>query len=257
MKRLLLISAVIISSLVAYAEVKQQIGFQIGSEGNLARLNTASDTALSLAHNLNGPTIGLAYEVDMYKGLSFYIAANYSFSTQLKKTDPNMLNNYQVSTLTNFHAISIPIHLQYRFLLAENTWISVYAGPLLQVGIKKQQIQTTENPINGLPVHKINGNQYRYVYDYYKIVENTELNKFSDADNDRRRDHNRFNPMLGIGLEFQFYQFYVRGGYNWGVANLYYDRTFTNLQDTSKEWLRRQRQDEWSVHFGWYFAYTR
>jgi len=257
MKRLLLISSIVVSTLFVNAEVKQQFGIQVGTEGNLVRQNSLSDTAVSLVHNLNGPSIGLAYEVDMYKGLSLYMAANYSFSTQVKKTDPGMLNNYQTGTLTKYHAIGIPIQLQYRFLLAQNTWISVFAGSLFQVGLSMQQIQTTENPINGLPTYKVNNGRYQYLYDYYKISDVSELNIFSDADNDHRHDHNRFNTMLGIGLEFQFYQFYVRGGYNWGLSNLYYDRTFTNLSDNSKEWMRRQRQDEWSVHIGWYFAYTK
>lgn len=256
MKRTFNIFLSFIIILTANAQVQQQIAIQIGSQGNLLRQNSSTDNTVKLANNLNGPQIGIAYDVDFYKGIGLYLAANYSYGVQIKQSTPDMTNNFEVRTTTVYHSVNIPIDLQYRFLLAHKTWISIYTGPMFQVGLKMQQLQTTEQPIAGLDPRRTKTNEYQYSYDYFIISNQANANKLSDADNDGRRDYNRFNPLWSLGGAFQFHQFYIRGGYSWGLANLYYDRTYTNLADQTLEWKRRMRHDEWSISIGWYFAYT-
>ena len=258
MKRIFFCIATIICTFAVHAQIQQQFGFLIGAEGDLLRKNSQiAEKTLSLADNLYGPKIGLAYEVDFYKGLGMFLGVNYSFGTQIRKSTPSVDNDYELRTTTFFHSISVPVNLQYRYLLAQNTWISIYTGPLLQSGIKMQQIQTTEQPLAGLEPTKTRQKDFQYTYDYFVISDQANLNKFSDADGDRRHDYNRFNLMWSLGMSFQFHQFFIRGGYSWGIVNQYYDITYTNLNDQNSEWKRRLRHDEWSVSIGWYFAYTK
>lgn len=258
MKRIIFILTLVAGCLTANAQVQQQFGIQIGSQGNLLRQNSLTEEKkLGLANNLNGPQIGIAYETDFYKGLGTYIALNYSYSMQFAKSTPSMSNNFETQTATLYHSLNIPFQLQFRYLLAQKTWVALYTGPMFQFGLKMQQIQTTQQPIAGLDPDKTTKNEYQYNYDYYIIHEQASRNIHSDADNDGRRDFNRFNPMWSVGGAFQFHQFFIRGGYSWGIANLYYDRTFTDLNNQASSWIRRVRHDEWSVSIGWYFAYTR
>ena len=257
MKRIIFSLATLFCTLAAFSQVQQQIGFMLGGNGNLLRANSQADEKkLALADRLYGPSFGIAYDVDFYKGVGLYFGVNYTFGTQIKKHTPTVDNNHQLRTTTIYHAVSIPLELQFRYQLAYKTWITIYTGPLFQVGLKMQQIQTTEQPIAGFDPTKTRLKDYQYYYDYFIVSADARKNKFSDEDGDGRRDFNRFNPMWSVGAAFQFHQFFIRGGYSWGLSNIYYDRTYTKLSDQTLEWKRRIRHDEWSVSIGWYFAYT-
>ena len=255
LKQLIIIS-LLISATVINAQVKQQFGIQLGFEENLFRQNSLGNSKYSVAYNLNGPKVGFVYEVIFWKGIGLYTGINYSYSQLFMRSTPSMLNNYEVHTTTSFHNVSVPIHLEYKFTLAKNTWITIFTGPWFQYGINLHQTQVTQQPIQGLSYVGRSGDNYKYGYDFYRLGENTLLNKLSDADGDGRRDLNRFAPKWGIGGAFQFHQFYIRGGYNWGLINNYYDRTYTHLEDQTQEWVRKARFDQWFITLGWYFAYT-
>lgn len=255
MKKTILTLIAILSLTPLFAQIRQSVGFQFGFEQDIFRYNTNNylqPKKLTQYQLLNGGQVGLAYEILFWKGLGIYVNANYAYTTKVEKLTPAMANDYQTQTITKYHSINIPLHLQYKILLANQTWITIYVGPTFQYAISREAVQVHEQPIlKYATIGQEKNNTFRYTFNYYTVHSDSEFNKYSDADGDFRRDFNRFNPLMGLGIALQFHQFYLRGGYNFGIANNYYDRT-----QTKEEWSRRSRNDQWSIAIGWYFAYT-
>ena len=75
--------------------------------------------------------------------------------------------------------------------------------------------------------------------------------KTTDLDGDGVYDYHRFNVTWGVGAGFQYKQYYLRGGYDFGICNPYNDRYF-NHSISTYEFNRKGRQDQWSLKLGVY-----
>ena len=127
--------------------------------------------------------------------------------------------------------MEIPIDWQYKFEIAQNTWVILYTGPTLQCGLNFTQKN-----------FKDNGKE---------ITPTDENNVFSEND---MKDHalKRINVTWGIGAGFQYERYFIRGGYDFGMINPYKAQSFTGY-----DVYTRGRFDQWQIKLGMYIWQTK
>lgn len=226
MKRIaILISVIALSMTSIYAE--NYLGFQLGYARSITRLNAPSLTAKETLHPTayNGLKIGVVYDATLVKGFGVTMGLNYTFganSTDWKQQHTTSLYP-EVRSRGQYHQLEIPVDWQYKFEIAQNTWLMLYTGPTLQYGIA------------------LNDKWYVRVDDESKTILKEE-----DIYSSKGLKH--FNVTWGIGAGFQYQRYFLRGGYDFGIVNPYKALTF----DTSDKPYTRGRFDQWQVKLGMY-----
>ena len=232
MKRRLLLLSMLLTTLFISAQ-QQWFGVQVGFNEQILRENTATNTKkLSDKTVGNGVKVGLAYDATLVKGFGLNLSLNYSFATAHSKwIAENITYTAQKRrTSVTMHLIELPIEWQYKFNIATDTWLIAYTGPTLQYSFAYNTTITRQNDItNQTSTEKIN---------HYK----------TDSDADGVRDYSPFNIQWGLGAGFQYKNYYIRGGYNFGIFNHYRDN-FNNVGS----YTTRARLDEWNIRLGIYF----
>jgi hypothetical protein len=132
----------------------------------------------------------------------------------------------------NFHQLEIPVDWQYRFMIAKQTYVALYTGPTLQVGLANTFRYRTKVGDELIEDRK---------EDVYKI----------DEDHDGKPDYNRVNVTWGVGACFQYKRYFIRGGYDFGIMSIYKDDYFNTGSDSG--WNRKGRLDQWQIKLGIYF----
>lgn len=237
MKKQLIIAALLLCSLSIFAqEGSQNIGFTIGYASPILReRSTPKDTVLSQKTKLNGFTAGLVYETTFVKGFGLQMGLRYTFgarggdwrSVNTSLTYPKTKDTYV------FHEIAVPIEWQYKFTIAKETYLLLYTGPSICYNAAfTNNHYTQKTPANDPTLERINK---------YKV----------DADNDGHHDYSQLNITWGVGAGFQYKQYFLRGGYDFGIMSCYSDRVWNNYQ-TDYDFNRRGRMDQWSIRLGMY-----
>lgn len=189
------------------------------------RTNPLKDT-LNQTDIYNGLSVGLAYETTFVKGFGLYMGLNYAFSTvQGKWTQPLPQFAQYERNCYYLHTLNVPVQWQYKFEIAKETYLLLYTGPTMQLGlgwkqrhdIKRGQV-TTEN------------------IDIYAI----------DNDNDGVHDYRRFQLQWGLGGGIQYQQYFIRGGYDFGILNSFRDPWYFD------QYRFRGRMDGWHITLGMY-----
>jgi hypothetical protein len=170
------------------------------------------------------------YDATLWKGLGVSMGLNYTFGasvtdwTQKVSTQQGLYP--QVRSRGQYHQLEIPVDWQYKFEIAQNTWIILYTGPTLQCGLA------------------LNDKWYiRLNKDSESILK--EENLYSEQD---MADYalKRLNVTWGIGAGFQYEKYFLRGGYDFGIINPYKAQSFNNGIYT------RGRFDQWQIKLGMY-----
>lgn len=197
-----------------------------------------NSTTEKLSKNVtNGFKVGFIYETNLIKGFGVSMSLNYAFAANI--------GNYQITpgmaslkTKTDhiYHFLELPVDWQYKFLIAKHTYLGLYTGPTLQIGLHNTFRNTTK-----LNETVIEDN----LVDVYKIDE--------DKEHDPRLnlDYNRVNVTWGVGAVFQYKRYFIRGGYDFGIMPLYHDQFYNETADTG--WNRKGRLDQWQIKLGMYF----
>ncbi len=212
------------------------IGFNIGfAEPTEYYRAGNADTKLT-RDATNGIRLGFIYETGIIKGFGVSMSLNYTFSTNVEAWTPTPgMVALQTKEDHFVHTLELPVDWQYKFLIAKNTYLALYTGPTLQIGLSN--IYHNRTKLNN---DILADNRYsRYA-----------LNIKGDEDADNIRDYNRVNVTWGIGLGFQYKQYFLRGGYDFGIMPLYHDR-FYNIS-TDDGWNRNGRLDQWQIKLGIY-----
>ena len=82
----------------------------------------------------------------------------------------------------------------------------------------------------------------------------SEKNRYSlldYKDSEQSRDLKRFNLTWGVGVGFQYQQFFLRGGYDFGLVNPYKETNF-NKMGFANDRYTRGRLDQWNLRLGMY-----
>lgn len=219
--------------LVAAMTVQAQgFGVQAGFNQSIMRENSLSEkNKLTAGDALNGFNAGIFYEHSFWKGLGLMYGLNYSFGTNRSKWSDKDKYGWQVRTSSMAHQLEIPISLQYKFMIAKQTYIVLYTGPVFSYGLSHQVKTNRRNAIQG---------ETATLQNWYKI----------DVDGDATYDYGRFNLTWGLGMGLQFQNYTLRGGYNWGIMNHNVDGYYTG---TSNNYYMKARADEWSIGLGYFF----
>jgi hypothetical protein len=126
--------------------------------------------------------------------------------------------------------MEIPVDWQYKFEIAQNTWLILYTGPTLQCGLtfKDKWYIRSDNTSNAF-TH--------------------EENLYSEED---MADYalKRLNVTWGIGAGFQYERYFLRGGYDFGLINPYKAQSF-NVSEEHRPYTRG-RFDQWQIKLGMY-----
>lgn len=232
MKRILLLISVIVMTMTSIS-AEEYVGVQIGYARSITRLNapilTNKETLVPTAYD--GLKIGVVYDATIIKGLGVTLGLNYTFGANItdwaKKVSTQPAPYPQVRSRGQFHQLEIPIEWQYKFEIAQKTWLILYTGPTLQCGLAfkdKWYLRTN--------------NESESILKEENIYSEQDMNDYTLK---------RLNVTWGIGAGFQYERYFLRGGYDFGLINPYKAHSFDN-QDIHT----RGRFDQWHIKLGIY-----
>lgn len=228
MKRILIICVIAMTMTSLHAQ--EYLGVQIGYANPITRLNVGDNKNTLFPTSYNGLKLGVVYDATLWKGLGVSMGLNYTFGTNVtdwtQKVSTQQGLYPQVRSRGQYHQLEIPVDWQYKFEIAQNTWIILYTGPTLQCGLA------------------LNDKWYiRLNKDSESILK--EENLYSEQD---MADYTlkRLNVTWGIGAGFQYEKYFLRGGYDFGIINPYKAQSFNNGIYT------RGRFDQWQIKLGMY-----
>ena len=233
MKRSGLLFIALCFAAIASAQT-QSLGFQLGFTEPILRDNSISQKSkLAPTVTTNGIKTGFVYDATIVKGFGLNLSLNYSLSVDPGKwqVENQLMKAKQMRTSRILHTLEMPIEWQYKFKIAIDTWLIAYTGPVLQYNV----VFTEKTRHRGDP---IKGEWEEPAINHYKI----------DKDGDDKNDFSPFNIQWGVGGGFQYKNYFIRGGYNFGIYNHFRDN-YTN----TKEYTNRGRYDEWNIRLGIYF----
>ena len=234
MKKLFLsvIALVFAGSLFAQ-EGGMDLGFNIGFAEPVMYYRASAGATKLTRQATDGIKLGVTYQTTIIKGFGVSSSLNYTHSTHVGAwtVTPGMAA-MKTKEDHNFHQLEIPVDWQYRFLIAKQTYVSLYTGPTLQIGL---------------------ANTYRYrVKVGDEITQDWKQDVYKlDEDHDGIPDYNRVNVTWGVGASFQYKQYFIRGGYDFGIMSVYRDPYFNTSSESG--WNRKGRLDQWQIKLGIYF----
>lgn len=174
-----------------------------------------------------GLKVGLVYDATFVKGFGCQVGLNYTFGADLGKwesmndfsTWPKMRQEYYI------HSLELPLDLQYKFEVAEDTYIIVYTGPTVQCHLSApMNLYTKDRPSADTESYKADLIDEEYGY-------------------------RRANVLWGVGVGFQYHRYFIRGGYDFGLMNAYRNDTYASAQDVYNV---KSRFDQWQIKLGVY-----
>lgn len=227
----------LIGSLAFAQEGVSNIGFSVGFvEPTQYYRVSAAEQKLTGKLVDNGVKLGVRYETGIIKGFGVAMELNYAFAADVSDYAAVVGQSTLFKQKEDHfrHYLELPVDWQYKFLIAKQTYLTVYTGPTLQVGLANYyhiQQKLGDKPLAN------------YREDAYK----------ADLDGDGKLDMNRLNVTWGVGLGFQYKRYFLRGGYDFGIMSIYRDPFFnTSTSNESSGWNRRGRLDQWQIKLGIY-----
>lgn len=231
MKRIISI-CLLMSSIIAFAhaEGKQYVGVQLGFTQPITRLNLpvlGQETKLTPTV-LNGFKVGVVYDATIVKGFGYTLGLNYTFGANTSEWKKIGILDYPRKQKQElYHQLEIPVDWQYKFEIANKTYLMLYTGPTLQVGLSYKQNTRTQMTSSGETAS--------VAKDVY-TMDGVALK--------------RLNVTWGVGAGLQYERYFLRGGYDFGLINPYKEATFHVSDDYNP--YTRGRFDQWQIKIGMY-----
>ena len=229
MKRLLMTSVIVMTMMTLHAQ--DYIGVQLGYARSITRLNTPENGKTLSATGYNGLKVGIVYDATIVKGFGATVGLNYTFGANatdwMKRIHTQPTEYPQIRSRGQYHQLEIPVDWQYKFEIAQNTWLMLYTGPTLQCGLlfKDKWYARSDNKSNAF-THEENLYSKEDMEDYAL---------------------KRLNVTWGIGAGFQYERYFLRGGYDFGLINPYKAQSFLG-----EDIYTRGRFDQWQIKLGMY-----
>lgn len=232
MKRIVTLVCVVMS--VMALQAKDYLGFQIGFAQSVTRLNApVLEKKTELNPTMyNGMKIGLLYDGTIIKGFGVTMGVNYTFgvsATDWTSKNPTVSLYPKVRSRGQYHQIEIPVEWQYKFEIAQRTWLILYTGPTIQCGLSFNNNKWCLDEEEQDP----------YIARKENLYSKEDMNDFALK---------RLNVTWGVGAGFQYERYFLRGGYDFGMINPYKAQKFDNVDIST-----RGRFDQWQVKIGMYF----
>ena len=231
MKRIISI-CLLMSSIIAFAhaEGKQYVGVQLGFTQPITRLNLpvlGQETKLTPTV-LNGFKVGVVYDATIVKGFGYTLGLNYTFGANTSEWKKLGILDYpRTQKQELYHQLEIPVDWQYKFEIANKTYLMLYTGPTLQVGLSYKQNTRTQMTSSG---ETASVDKDVYTMDGVALK--------------------RLNVTWGVGAGLQYERYFLRGGYDFGLINPYKEATFHVSDDYNP--YTRGRFDQWQIKIGMY-----
>ncbi len=143
---------------------------------------------------------GVNLELPIRYGMGIQVGLKYSFVFGNK--EKKYAHNGKAKYSYNGHMLDIPIHATYTLPIFWGLKIFAFAGTNLNIGLSQNEtIKFTQKKVEGItnPLPYPTSGTYSVYPDIY----------------------NRFNIQLGAGGGLQWKQFRLKGGYDWGMNDLY------------------------------------
>lgn len=230
MKRIVFLTlAIFVATMLVSAQ--QFIGVNLGYARPITQLNqpVVGQEKTLTPTPYNGFKVGLVYDATIVKGFGFSMGLNYTFAANSTDWKSEFASVYpQVSSRGYYHQIELPVDWQYKFEIAQRTWLILYTGPTLQYGLSLNEKGLRKD-------------------DKGNVTEYRDVNRYSLDKN----DHLALKPLnvnWGIGAGFQYERYFLRGGYDFGLVNPYKSISFAG-----KDINTRGRFDQWQIKLGIYF----
>ncbi len=149
-------------------------------------------------NNLKGFHAGalLSYNVNELVGIQTGAFYNYARGINIDASQLNLKNSLGTwkQTKTVFSAVDIPLRIVYSYMLAEDFYLQLFAGPNLNIGLNKQD------------------NLEKYV--------KKEKHSTREGVNIYTTDnYSNLDMQMGVGFGVQWLGFGLRGGLDWGLLN--------------------------------------
>ena len=224
----------IITMAVMTVMAEDYLGVQVGYARSITRLNTVASGKTLDPTGYDGLKVGLVYDATIIKGFGVSIGLNYTFGANVTDWVSKYPNHSTQQTRTQkfYHQLEIPVDWQYKFEIAQKTWLMLYTGPTLQCGLGFQE------------------KTYNRSTPTSKAEQDKEYNHFSEQD---KADYalKRLNVTWGLGAGFQYERYFLRGGYDFGLINPYKAYQFTEVVNDGNP-RTRGRFDQWQIKLGMY-----
>ena len=222
-------SVIVMTMMTLHAQ--DYIGVQLGYARSITRLNTPENGKTLSATGYNGLKVGIVYDATIVKGFGATVGLNYTFGANatdwMKRIHTQPTEYPQIRSRGQYHQLEIPVDWQYKFEIAQNTWLMLYTGPTLQCGLlfKDKWYARSDNKSNAF-THEENLYSKEDMEDYAL---------------------KRLNVTWGIGAGFQYERYFLRGGYDFGLINPYKAQSFLG-----EDIYTRGRFDQWQIKLGMY-----
>ena len=231
------------------ASAKQGFGLQIGWAQPILRINLPSNPdyakdSITSVTKLKGFKVGVVYDASYIAGFGSSIGINYTFAASNSgwKAKGALADYPRNRQLITYHELELFVDWQYKFEVAKETYLMLYTGPTIQCGLALDMRTDTQNDYGG-PIDYMHGNGYDPSKDDYSRLDE-ENNHFK-----------RLNITWGLGAGFQYKQYFLRGGYDFGIINPYANRQFVDGGGNPKDQYTRGRLDQWNIKIGVYLWY--
>lgn len=231
---------VVATTMMASDDAYQAFGVQIGYSSPIFRLNEPAeiqeDKSKLTNTILNGLKVGVVFECNYVKGFGSLIGLNYSYgvnnSSWRRLSDRQSFEYPRTKTRTEDHIMELFVDWQYKFEIAQNTYVILYTGPTIQAHLSLMETQFVQSSMDD------------------KDVTQKKISSFNYDDGEMMRDFNRLNVLWGLGLGFQYDRYFLRGGYDFGLMNPYKITNFSQAGYTDRN--TRGRLDGWQIKLGVY-----
>lgn len=248
MRKLFLTTLTLILTAAVWAEdARHSFGLHIGFAEPIYRLNSPTIMGQSASNLdktvLNGFKIGAVYDGAIIEGFGVSMGINYTFGAARSSWNSydytsagvkTLLPQIEYSTNYVYNQGEIFVDWQYKFEIAKQTFLILYSGPTIQYG----GYSATD--------------MFREINTGSSIPLNTVVWSYQDRQDEYLR---HLNVTWGVGAGFQYQQFFLRGGYDFGLINPYKENTFNALDGTlymgDDRWTRG-RLDQWQIKIGMY-----
>ncbi|MCM1034169.1 MAG: PorT family protein [Paludibacter sp.] len=232
-----LFTCLLLGLTLTLAAQQQLLGVEVGFTQPILRENPATENKkLPNVTTLNGIKLGLVYDATLVKGFGFRLGVNYTYGGNHTKwaNETSEFTAQKIKYTNQMHSIEVPIDWQYKFAIAKETWLILYTGPAFQYNFKFDKTTYRKNEL-------------------LQTESATKESHFAiDKDEDDIRDYRPFNLTWGVGAGFQYQNYYIRGGYDFGILNHYQDRIY-NPANSENNYTYKGRFDQWSIKIGIYF----
>ena len=198
------------AAMLLAGKANAQLGINVGyAPVTLSSTFTSGNTSTTSTTEMNGFFVGATYNYGIQDNLGVAFGLDLRYNTKTTTTSSNLV---VVSGSGKYHytqlLFDVPVLINYSFPLGSEAKLTAFAGPAFSFAVSGNTHVTTTNTVAG-------------------------ATSTSESDSDwygNNSTNNRFDLTAALGVQFQYSQFRLFGGYRLGLIDLDSD---DNVKTTS------------------------